>query len=179
MVGYTGTISREAATELQAWVAVNTQAHRESIAVENLERQEFEVYFPRLLKRIRHARKADNVLRPMFPGYLFVKVHSNLQHWRPIKSTIGVRTVVSCGNQPSILSDTFIASLKAREIDGAIVRPDSPYQIGQQICLAGGPFDGLIGTIIEMDQKERLTVLMDLLNGRVKVNVEARWGAAL
>jgi hypothetical protein len=45
--------------------------------------------------------------------------------------------------------------------------------------LAGGPFDGLIGTIIEMDEKERLTVLMDLLNGRVKVNVEARWSAAL
>jgi transcriptional antiterminator RfaH len=178
MLRNAGTIAKERRCG-QAWVAVNTQAHRESIAVHNLERQDFEVYCPRLLKRIRHARKARDVLRPMFPGYLFVKVDSDLRHWRPIKSTIGVRSVVSCGDRLSVLSDTFIASLKAREIDGIIVKPDSPFQIGQQIRIAGGPFDGLIGTIIDMDEKERLTVLMDLLNGRVKVNVEARWSAAL
>jgi transcriptional antiterminator RfaH len=179
MLSCAETNGRSRGREPDAWVAVHTQPHRESVAVQNLERQEFEVYIPRLLKRIRHARKAQNVLRPMFPGYVFVKVAIDLQHWRPIKSTIGVRDVVSCGNQLSTLSDAFIASLKAREVDGAIVRPESPYQIGQQIRIAGGPFDGLIGTILEMDERERLTVLMDLLNGRVKVNVEARWSAAL
>jgi transcriptional antiterminator RfaH len=178
MLRNAGTIAKERRCG-EAWVAVNTQAHRESIAAQNLERQEFEVYCPRLLKRVRHARKARDVLRPMFPGYLFVRVDSDLQRWRPIRSTIGVRSVVSCGDRLSVLNGTFIANLKAREIDGIIVKPDSPFQIGQQIRMAGGPFDGLIGTIIEMDEKERLTVLMDLLNGRVKVNVEARWSAAL
>ena len=174
-----GPIETDHDAQQQAWVAVNTQPHRESIALENLERQKFETYCPWLRKRIRHARKARDVLRPMFPGYVFVGVEADHQHWRSIKSTIGVRSVVSCGDRLSLLSDAFIANLKAREIDGAIVRPESSYQVGQQIRIAGGPFDGLIGTIVEMDERERLTVLMDLLSGRVKVHVDARWSTAL
>lgn len=174
-----GPIEPEHEAQQQAWVAVNTQPQRESIALENLRRQKFETYCPRILRRIRHARKARDVLCPMFPGYVFVGIESDQQHWRPIKSTIGVRSVVSCGDRLSLLSDAFIANLKAREIDGAIVRPESSYQVGQQVRIAGGPFDGLIGTIVEMDEKERLTVLMDLLSGRVKVHVDARWSMAL
>ena len=47
-----------------------------------------------------------------------------------------------------------------------------PYRVGQQIRLAGGAFDGLVATIIEMHERDRLTVLMDLLNRPVKVKVE-------
>ena len=72
-----------------------------------------------------------------------------------------------------------MAGLKSREVDGAIARPDSAYTLGQEIRISGGPFDGLIGTIIEMDERQRLTVLMDLLNGRVKVSVDARVSAAV
>jgi transcriptional antiterminator RfaH len=115
----------------------------------------------------------------MFPGYLFVAINSNQQNWRPIRSTAGVRTLVSCGERLSLLSDAFVAGLKAREIGGAILRPENPYYIGQQIQIAGGPFDGLIGTIVEMDQKERLTVLMNLLSGQVKVSLENHWSTAV
>jgi transcriptional antiterminator RfaH len=77
----------------------------------------------------------------------------------------------------SFLSEDFIAALQAREIDGAIARPQGEYQPGQKIRMAGGPFDGLVATILEMDEKERLTVLMDLLNSRIKVKIDARWCA--
>lgn len=176
---YSDLFAPEPRPEPFAWVAVNTQANREAVACENLERQDFEVYCPRLRKRIRHARKAHDVLRPMFPGYLFVKVHAHLRHWRPIRSTLGVRSVIGCGDNVSFLDPTFVEALKAREIEGAIAKPASPYRIGQQIRMAGGPFDGLIGTIIEMSDRDRLTVLMDLLNGRVKVSVDASAAEAL
>jgi transcriptional antiterminator RfaH len=60
-----------------------------------------------------------------------------------------------------------------REIDGAVTRPECSYQIGQQIKIAGGPFDGLVATITALNDHDRLTVLMDLLNGRVKVQINA------
>ena len=162
---------------LGVWAAVNTQPHREAIARENLARQDFDVYCPMLRKRVRHARKAQDVLRPMFPGYLFVRINPELQRWRPIKSTIGVRSIVSCGDRLSLIDQGFIDALKAREINGAIARPDTPFRVGQQIRLAGGPFDGLVGTIIELGDKDRLTVLMNLLNGFVKVHAEPRWAS--
>jgi len=88
-------------------------------------------------------------------------------------STRGVRTLVRCGGRPSFIASEFIDSLKAREIEGAITRPASPYIIGQQVCVVGGAFDGLVATIIEMDEKDRLVVLMDVLNRPVNVRLSS------
>ncbi len=168
------TVYGTTSAEPGAWVVANTQPHREHVAVENLERQEFLAYCPLIRKRVRHARRSRDELRPLFPGYLFVRVDRDLQRWRPILSTFGVRTLVRCGDRPGFLDDRFIHSLKAREMDGAIVKPESPYRVGQQVRITGGAFDGLVAQIVEMDEKHRLVVLMDLLNRPVKVRIEER-----
>ena len=154
-----------------AWVVVNTQPHRERIALDNLARQEFRAYCPLVRKRVIHARRTQDVLRPLFPSYLFVQLDPDVQRWRAILSTFGVRTLVSFGNRLSFIPDGLIDGLKAREIEGAIVRPASPYKIGQQVRVVGGAFDGLVATIIEMDERDRLVVLMDMLNRSVNVKL--------
>ena len=40
--------------------------------------------------------------------------------------------------------------------------------------MADGPFSGLVGTIIDMNDKDRLVVLMNLLSRPVKVQIAAR-----
>ena len=40
--------------------------------------------------------------------------------------------------------------------------------------LAGGAFDGLVATVIEMHENDRLTVLMQLLSRAVKVRIDER-----
>jgi len=152
------------------WVVVNTHPHREHIALENLQRQSFVAYCPMIERRIRHARRVQDVLRPLFPGYLFVQADPS-KRWRPILSTFGVRTLVQFGDQLGYVDGGLIDSLKSREVDGVIRKPSEPYRVGQKIRLHGGPFDGLVATIIEMDEKDRLIVLMDLLSQSVKVRV--------
>lgn len=155
------------------WAVVNTQPHRERLALDNLLRQKFRAYCPLMRKRVTHARRTQDVLRPLFASYLFVQIDPDAQQWRPILSTIGVRTLVRCGERPSFIPDGFIDSLKAREIEGAITRPASPYKIGQRVRMAGGAFDGLVATIIEMDENDRLVVLMDMLNRPVNVKLSS------
>lgn len=161
------------------WVVVNTHPHREHIALENLVRQEFEVYCPMMRRRVRHARKVQDVLRPFFPGYVFAKVDQDRQRWRPILSTLGVRSIVQFGDQIGRLDPDFIAALKSREVEGAIVRPGNPFELGQAVRMEGGPFDGLIATIVEMGDRDRLVVLMDMLNQSVRVTVSSTAVAAL
>ena len=156
-----------------AWVVVHTHPNRERVAIENLQRQEFATYCPMIVKRVRHARRIQDVQRPLFPGYVLVKIAREIQQWRPILSTIGVRNVVRFGEKLSYLDDRFVASLRQREVDGLIKRPEAPYSIGQSVRMAGGPFDGLVASIIEMQESDRLVVLMEMLNGRVKVKVDA------
>ena len=151
---------------------VNAQPHRERIALENLQRQDFITYCPFIRRRRSHARRVTDVLRPLFPGYLFVKIDPDLHRWRPILSTYGVRSLVRCGDALSLIDDAFIQALRARESDGVIVRPASPYQVGQQVRVVAGAFDGLVATIIELQERDRLTVLMQLLNRAVKVGLE-------
>ena len=79
-----------------------------------------------------------------------------------------------CGDRLSLIEDAFIQSLMDREVDGAIARPVSPYRVGQEVRMAGGAFDGLVATIVDMDERDRLTVLMDLMNRPIKVKIEER-----
>ena len=160
------------------WVVVNTHPHREHIAIENLGRQEFHSYCPKILRRVRHARKVQDVLRPLFPGYVFVQVDQQ-QRWRPILSTMGVRSLVRFGDRMGTLSSGFVESLMAREVDGVILKPEKAYTLGQHVKINGGPFDGVVATIIAMDEKDRLVVLMDLLNQSVKVKVATTGVAAV
>ena len=153
------------------WAVVNTHVHKERLAIDGLARQGFHPYCPMIAKRIRHARKYSNVLRPLFPGYVFVELDLSKDRWRPILSTFGVRTLVRRGERPSLLAPEFVGALKARERDGAIARPDNDLAPGQDVRLSSGYFAGLTAQILELDQNERVTVLLNLLNGQVKAKV--------
>lgn len=165
--------------ERRGWAVINTHPHKERLALDNLKRQAFETYCPMLRATVRHARRTSVVLRPMFPGYVFAAMNPDHQRWRPLLSTFGVRTVVRNGDSLSLMPEAFIEAMRSREVDGAIARPSSPYHVGQEVRLVAGPFDGLVAKIIAMDDRERLVVLMDLLNRPVKVKVTANQVAEL
>jgi transcriptional antiterminator RfaH len=154
------------------WIAIYTKPNGEECALRSLRQQDFMTYCPMIRKKVRHARQVREVLRPLFPSYLFAQVQRNLQHWRPIQSTSGVRSVILVENRPTFLDDGFIDSLQAHEIDGAVSGMTSNFRLGQKVQLDGGVFDGLIATIVQMDEKDRITLLMELLNRRVKVKVD-------
>ena len=153
------------------WMVVTTQPHREAFASMNLERQHYNVYCPKIIKRIRHARRVLEVPRPLFPGYLFVQAPR--QEWRPILGTYGVRSVVCTGDCPSFLPSGFVESLRAREIHGALRKQDALLKAGQVVTINGGAFDGLIGRIIEIRENDRVLMLLNLLNQQSKVHVDA------
>jgi transcriptional antiterminator RfaH len=157
-----------------AWAVVNTQPNRERIALENLVRQAFDAYCPFVRRRVKHARRVDDVLRPLFTSYLFVHFNPQTQHWRPILSTFGVRKLVRFGEQLGFVPDDFVEELRSHEIDGEIVHPARSYAVGQRVHVTNAAFSGLVGTIIEMNDKNRLVVLMNLLNRPVKVQVPTR-----
>src|SRR6516164_10816781 len=79
------------------WYAVHTQPNRESRAKNQLENQAYEVFLPRRLKTIRHARRLTNVAAPFFPRYLFIRLDLTQQGWRSVNGTFGVSRLVMQG----------------------------------------------------------------------------------
>ena len=154
------------------WIVVATQSNREHFAIENLARQNYIVYCPMILKHIRHARRVYDAHRPLFPGYIFVR--ADWQTWRPISGTLGVRSIVRSGDTPAFLPSGFVESLQARECGGVICKPVAPFKRGQAVTINGGQFDGLVGHIVEIRERDRFLLLLNLLNQQTKVHVEAR-----
>jgi transcriptional antiterminator RfaH len=154
-----------------SWIAVNTNPHRERLVLDNLQRQGLNAYCPMIRKPRSHARRVEIVLRPLFPGYLFVQANAAPERWRPILTAHGVRSVVRTGDDPSFIDDAFITGLKMREVDGAVVRPASPYRVGEDVRVSGGPFDGFIATILDLDDKDRLLVLLQVMHRGIKVRL--------
>lgn len=153
------------------WIVVNAHPNREQEAATHLRNQGYEAYVPVMRKQIRHARQVREVLRPLFPGYLFVRLDSSRIRWRPILSTVGVRSVVCMGESPCIVPFALIDDLKLLEKDGVIVRASLSLQVGDAVRIAHGAFDGLAGKIIGLSEKDRLIVLIDFLNRPVRVTL--------
>lgn len=166
------------ATE-RTWAVAKTHPHREQLALEHLARQGFETYCPRVRARIRRTGRYQDVVQPLFPSYVFIRIHPLRAQWRPILSTIGVRTLVRFGDMPSLLEDGFIQGLRAREENRVIVRsspivqPAKPYQAGQKVQINGGPFDRAVATVLNVEEKDRLIVLLNLLQYGVRAKIAA------
>lgn len=156
------------------WLVVKTHAHKEGVAVQSLRRLDFATYCPVVQRRVRHARRTQDVRRPLFPGYLFVDVSGEDRSWRSILYASGVSQLVKAGDRIAFVPGALIEQIKAREVDGVIRKPARAFEVGQQIRLPGGAFEGLAATIIEMDEKQRLVVLMNWLNQTVRVRVDAQ-----
>ncbi|MEC9369124.1 MAG: transcription termination/antitermination NusG family protein [Pseudomonadota bacterium] len=155
------------------WVAATTHQFKELVAVANLEKQGLRAYCPMVRRKVRHARKLQEVLRPLFPGYVFIRIATDREQWRPILSTIGIRALVRFGDRLGFMPAGFVEGLRHREEDGAVPMPcyRNSYSVGEKLRFREGPFEGLIATVLNCEEKDRLLVLLNLLRQGVRVRV--------
>jgi len=153
------------------WYVVATKPNCENKVFTNLLRQEFEPYLPCILVRRSHARQVHMVRRPLFSGYMFVKLDPEVPRWRLINATMGVIHILASNGSPQPLRSGFIDALRAREGDGVIAVPPPHFEIGEAVEVQDGPFASQIGTILTADKSGRVRLLMELLGGEVVTTV--------
>lgn len=157
------------------WHVAETRPRAEVVAQANLERQGFASFCPRFRKTRRHARRVDNLLAPVFPGYIFVAFDPRHDHWSPINGTTGVRRLVgSVAGAPYSMPEGVMSALFAR-CEGSVIQQMVPsLSLGQQVRLSTGPFATALATIERLDDNGRVRVLLDILGGSVPTHVHVR-----
>jgi len=154
------------------WYVVHTKVRQEQIACDNLARQGYGVYLPRikLLKRIRGRQQARQ--EPLFPRYMFVQPESTAHSIAPVRSTLGVMTIVRFGQEPAVMRSETLASIRDFEARRNASRDEdiSPFQLGIQVRVADGPLAGMEGLISGVSH-ERVIVLMQLLGQDTRVSL--------
>lgn len=154
------------------WFAVQCQPNRENAAAAHLRRQHYAVFLPRQRRTIRHARRMETVLRPFFPGYLFVQLNPDTACWRPINSTFGVAHLVMAGERPAPAPAGIIEGLRALFDDAEIYDGAPSLVAGQRVRVVSGPFADLCGELVRLDAHTRVRVLLDVLGGSVPALLE-------
>lgn len=155
------------------WYAVYTQPRHESLASENLERQGFEVCFPRYLKRRSHARRIDFIPAPLFPRYLFISFDIKETGWRVVRSTRGVVDLVRNGLDPVKVPSEIVEEIRARQgIDGLVeISRRLKLSRGARIRIDAGPFAEYEAIFEAQRDNDRVVALLSLLGRKVVIEL--------
>ena len=151
------------------WYVVYSKPHKEEQAQFHLRMKNLDVFFPRL-DLVRVAEKRKRVI-PLFPNYLFVRIHLPTEFhyvsWSP-----GVKRIVSFGDRPIPLDERVVDFLRQQTDPEGVIRARSQLRPGQEVEIRGGPFDGLIAIIQDPpDAKGRVKILLKLLSRQISVKL--------
>lgn len=160
------------------WLLILTKPAAERSAVCNLERQGYRVYYPQLLRPVRHRGRWIDRVVGLFPRYLFLQLDSLGQSLAPVRSTCGVADVVRFGEECAVVPDAIVHDLvrSADPVSGLhrLCRPPV-VERGAPVSIVAGVLEGLAGVFERAAGEERVVVLLKLLGRETPVRVPARF----
>ena len=161
------------------WFCVRCQTKREHIAAGHLRELEgIEVFCPRL--RYRKATRRGKIwwVEPMFPGYVLAKFNI-AEMERAVTFCQGVRGLVRFGAEIPPVPESFVEAMKhdIRNRKGAeqeeLVTLTPIIEIGDEVEVAHGPFQGMQGTVIAVPSAtERVKILIEFLGNPQAVDMD-------
>lgn len=170
------------------WYIILANPQQEGIACSHMLARGLEAYLPMVLHEgVRAGRGVRNVHRPMFPGYLFLKMLFGLEYDRA-RNLPGVRGIMQKpgGGFPTP-SEADIAFIKSQEKDALDPTPSeediaflkalkaekmAQYKPGRSVRVSSGPFGGFTGKIWRLAEHERITLLIDVFARPSPVEVD-------
>ena len=150
------------------WLLAYTKPRSEPVAQQHLERQGYQVLCPMMRVQKLRRRKWTWVEEPLFPRYLFVGV-TDQQSWAPVRSTVGVASLVRFGGQVADVPPTLIEGLRDAAEEPRAARP--VFKQGQKVRIVAGYYATLEAVFDMAEGEDRATVLLELLGRQSRVRV--------
>lgn len=157
------------------WFCIETHPRAELLAILHLIRQHYTVHCPKLRQWKNGKPLVPDV---MFPGYLFVQFDRDLDQWRPIVSTRGVKRLFSTTpERPVPMPIGVVEDLMDRAGPDGVVETrthgQDRFRRKQQLHVTDGPFvfhDG----ICTWSKGDRVRLLIQILGRAVEVELDAK-----
>lgn len=155
------------------WYLVHTRPNCERKAELNLRAQGFETFLPQVDKTIRHARRFTSVRRPLFARYLFVRLDIGRDRWLSVNGTFGVSCLFTQEGRPVAVPVGIVETLLAHS-DAGLTRLDRSLAEGQRVRILSGPMVDFTATVLRLDERRRVDVLLEIMGAAVSVSVDRR-----
>jgi len=151
----------------KAWYLIQCKPRQDERAEENLLRQGYELYRPKLhVERLMKGQRKE-ICESLFPGYIFIRL-GLLDNWSPLRSTRGVTKIVGFGDFPLAVNDNLIDQLKLHESEPGIL---PAFSVGDKVRIKDGPFSELEAIFLAADGSERVILLLNFLHRQQRIRM--------
>lgn len=158
--------------EDREWFAVRSKPRQELTAALQYRRQGFTVYAPVVQTTRRHARKVEKVLRPLFPGYLFLHLSPAERNWTTIASTRGALGPVQFGDHYPPVPEEAMAAIHDRETTAGYIplaeAEGSRLKPGCRVAVSLGG-EEVEGIFQQFKGEDRAVLLLDILQRQTRM----------
>ena len=123
-------------------------------------------------KTVRHARQMRETLKPVFPGYLFIRFGERHHDWRKVNSTLGVSRLISfTQNLPTPVPQELIDSLRMRCDHKNILLPLTDLSAGDRVKILSGAFSEFNGQIETLLPGDCARLLLEFMGQATRVDI--------
>lgn len=162
---------QEAATA--KWYVVHTYSGYENKVAQNIEKVVENRKLQDTIQQVRvpieiveqtdakgNKKEAESKL---FPSYVLVKMVMTDESWYIVRNTRGVTGFVGPGSKPVPLTDKEVAALG---VDVRKVATSVNFAVGDNVTVLGGPFDGWLGTVQNINMDDQTVDIVISMFGR-------------
>jgi transcriptional antiterminator RfaH len=159
---------------MKHWYAIHTKPRQEEHAEEQLRRQEFDIYLPKIKQARRFRQRWRDTIEPLFPRYLFIRLDLGTDNVAPIRSTRGVSKLVSFDGLPAMVPEPLIEALiaSADPDTGLLHPPEDRFKPGATVTIVDGPLAGLEAIFEAHDGEARSIILLELLGKTRQLKID-------
>ena len=147
---------------------------RQSVADSGLEEQIEEVLVP--TEEVMEVRRGKKVAaeRRFMPGYVLVRMEMTDQGYHLINAVNRVTGFLGPRGKPMPMRDEEVNQILNRVEEGeAQPRSLVTYQVGEQVSVNDGPFEGFTGMVEQVDDSaQRLKVMVSIFGRATPVDLE-------
>lgn len=154
----------QARRSLLRWYVAQTHPRKELSAVDHLRRQGYATFFPQF--RVSHIRRhrRETVLKPVFPGYVFVAFDVSSAGWTSINSTRGVRRLVGSGSgRPQPVPASVMELIQRRCRGEIMLELLEQLHPGDLVQINTGPLAQRIAKVERLEEGERVALLFEIM----------------
>lgn len=158
------------------WYACYTRARHEKQVESQLRQRGLESYLPMVQQIRQWSDRKKAVFFPLFPSYVFGRF--TLSEVHAVLTTPGVSTIVRANGYPTPIPTgdldnvrTFVAALAESGL-----QPDPrPFLVaGQWVRVMEGPFEGVVGVVVEQRGRKRVLVGLEAIGQGLEIDIDTR-----
>ncbi len=170
--------------EKKEWYVVNTYSGHENKVKENLEMRAesmgmqdniFRIIVPEeTIVEEKNGEKKEKV-KKLFPGYILVEMVMTDEAWYVVRNTQGVTGFI--GSSGKGAKPTPLQPYEVEHILDTMglnkINVETELEVGIKVKVVGGPFNGMFGTVDEVDLDNNVvTLTIDLFGQDTQVEVQ-------